>query len=272
MFNNQPSELPRFIEGCKRFQPVSIAVLNNPLLGALEQLFERTGTDPKDAFGSMKGALFGGEVLSPRQRALAAGWGIELFEMTSLGDICNSIDCRAHDGFHAWEDMVLVECLEPGGNTSMPDGEIGELVVTSLRSSFMPMIRFRTDDLVTLNRAPCACGRTHVRFKVLGRAGDSMVVGDRRVLPRDVQAIVETHGETRRGLFQIIRTGPQADVLRLRVGYDPDQLSDSTDSLAGRLRAELAEWLGAPVELEMVLDAELLKLGPPHKIPRVAKS
>jgi phenylacetate-CoA ligase len=120
-----------------------------------------------------------------------------------------------------------------------------------------------------MDHSPCACGRTHVRFKVLGRASDQILVDGRSILPREIMGLVELHHETRAGLFQIIRTDRQMNALRLRVGYDPSRLVGSDAQLAGRLRDDLAARIEVSIEIELVMEQELLKLGPPHKIPRV---
>jgi phenylacetate-CoA ligase len=91
------------------------------------------------------------------------------------------------------------------------------------------------------------------------------------VLPRDLTPIVEEIPEMQAALYQIIRFERQMDVLKLRMGYDPKSLKKGESELAGRVHEILTSRLAIAVEIELVCDAELLKLGPPHKIPRVAK-
>jgi phenylacetate-CoA ligase len=164
---------------------------------------------------------------------------------------------------------VLVEHLDPDGTDTVPGGHRGELVVTALDNRTMPLVRFRSDDLVEMTRERCGCGRTHGRLKTAGRKGDEVIVDGRSVLPMDVWEAVERFDETALGLFQIIRTASQMDSLRLRVGHDgstakPGELSD-------RLAEAVGEATGVVPEIELVPNDDLLRLGPPHKIPRVAK-
>jgi phenylacetate-CoA ligase len=133
------------------------------------------------------------------------------------------------------------------------------------------MVRYRTDDLVTVDRSPCDCGRTQLRFHIHGRKGDQIIVQGRSILPRDIREHVEDRHETAAGLFQIIKSQAQMDELAVRVGYSPAKLRGSTTDLAGSLAEELRRVLGVPVRVELTPDDELLKLGPPHKIPRVTK-
>jgi phenylacetate-CoA ligase len=103
----------------------------------------------------------------------------------------------------------------------------------------------------------------------IGRRGDEVVVRGRPVLPVDVWAAVESVDACAMGLFQVVRTRREEDTLRLRVGYAPAYASKQ-----GRVREEVrgavATALGFAPDVELVPNAALLKLGPPHKIPRVA--
>lgn len=265
---HDPAALPQMIEAIETYRPTVLYMLSTPMMIGLEKFFETTGKDPRAVFTSVKGAVFGGEPMSPRFQALARSWGLEIFDYTTFGDVTGAMECREHNGFHGWEDLAIAECLDAEGN-EVPDGELGELVVTALADPWAPLIRFRTGDLVRFDRSPCGCGRTHLRFWTLGRLGDQTIVQGKAILPRDIQAIVEQQPETKASLFQIIRPQAEMPVLRLRVGFDG--LSGPIDELAGRIAASVTTALGVPCEAEMVPAEELLKLGPPQKIPRVTK-
>jgi phenylacetate-CoA ligase len=266
-----PAELPRLVEASIRFRPTVMNNFASPFLHAMEQYIEKTGIDPTDVFSSYKGAIFGGEPLSDRMKAVVKSWGLELYETTSLGDVASTTDCRMHDGFHAYEDLAYIEAIDPITAAPVADGEIGELVVTTLVDRLCPLIRYRTGDLVVIDRSPCGCGRVHSRFKILGRATDQILVDGRSILPREIMGIVENHSETRHGLFQIIRRDREMPELSIRIGYDPERLAGSPDGLKARLHDDIAAQIGVKTVIELVEEAELLKLGPPHKIPRVTK-
>jgi len=271
VLDHTPAEIPRIVEASLRFRPTVFVMLSSPLMIALEEYFEKTRIDPRDVFESYKVVIFGGEALGPRQRALAEQWGIELYEMMALGDISIAIECEMHDGCHPNEDLALIECLDPKGTASMADGEVGELVVTMLGDPLLPLIRFRTDDLMVVNRERCGCGRTQMRYKMVGRKSDQTMIKGRLVLPMDLRSAVEEEVESRAGLFQIIRDQEPMDTLRLRVGHNPAALRSSPPEFARRLKEKLEARLKVEVRIELVPDAELLKLGPPHKIPRVTR-
>ncbi len=266
-----PQDMPRLVEASRRWRPTSWAMVSNPVLLWLENYFERTGEDPVDVFSSYKGAIFGGEPLGARLKKLTSSWGLELYETTSLGEVAGATMCRAHDGFHAYEDLAFIETVDPVTRAPVADGDIGELVVTTLNDRLTPLIRYATGDLVRIKRGLCSCGRQHARYDLLGRATDQIVVLGRSILPREIMELVELHSETRASLFQIVRTAREMDVLKLRVGYDMGRLEVSLESLSARLRDHLAAALEIPIRIELIDEQELLKLGPPHKIPRVTK-
>lgn len=273
LFQHHPAELGRLFEASARFQPKVLFMLSTPMVLALHAVSKKQGIDLKAIFAGYHGAVFGGEAMSRRARELTASWGLEIFEFASFGDVSGAMECRAHDGLHTWEDFALVEHFDASGGTDDPagDGNRGELVVTSLMDDVAPLIRYRTDDLVTWTARPCTCGRTHGRMHVVGRKGDEVVVSGRSVMPRDILPVLEDVPECVAGLFQLIRPGREVDVLRLRVGFEPELLKSSQGELAGRLRDRFVASFEVKVEVELQANAELLKLGPPQKIPRVAK-
>jgi phenylacetate-CoA ligase len=266
-----PSEMPHLVSLSRRYRPKAMFMLSTPLIMALDQYQKKTGDDLKEAFSSLQGVVFGGEPLSGSLRSLVEAWGLEIFELTSLGDITTALECRAHDGMHTWEDLALVEHLDPAGSEPAPDGQRGELVVTALADDVAPLIRYRTDDLVIFTKQPCSCGRTHGRLKPLGRKGDEMLIQGKSILPLDIFPLMQQFEATRAALFQLVRAQREADVLTLRVGYDETLLKGDVATLGDEVAQAVSAALGIPVETRMLPNAELLKNGPPNKIPRVVK-
>lgn len=267
-----PDEIARAVEGSLRFRPTIWSMCSTPVLLMLEQYFEtHPDVDPIDVFSSYKGAIFGGEPLSGRLQKLTESWGFPMFETTSLGEVAGTTECRMHNGFHAYEDIAFIETVDPVTREPIPDGEIGELVTTTLIDRLTPLVRYGTGDLVVIDRSPCGCGKNHARFKVLGRTTDQILVQGRSILPREIMGLIDGHSETRASLFQIIRTDREMYALRLRIGYDAARLVDSLEALQQRLHNVIAEAIGVPLHIELIDEQELLKLGPPHKIPRVTK-
>ena len=118
----------------------------------------------------LKVGIFGSEALSDETRQrIESRLGIECFNiygMTETGGIgTTGQDCRAHCGIHVWEDQYITEIVDPETGEPVPDGEYGEVVITSLTREAMPIIRYRTHDISRiLSREKCECGRTSLRI------------------------------------------------------------------------------------------------------------
>jgi phenylacetate-CoA ligase len=268
--DHQPADMPQLVRFSRELRPTAWYNLSGPLVLALEQHAARAEVDLAEAFSSYRGVTFAGEPIGPRARRLVEDeWGLELFMHTGVGDVGAATECREHDGCHFWEDTCYLESLDPDGAVPVGDGERGELVSTTLLDKIAPLVRYRSDDLVRITHELCACGRTHGRVWPLGRKGDEVVVEGRSVLPGDLWEAVERVPETSAGLFQVIRTQREVDRLRLRVGYAAEGARG--DDLRTRLTESVHEAVGVEPDVELVDNEVLLRQGPPHKIPRVAK-
>lgn len=151
---------------------------------------------------NLKVGIFGAELFTSQMRErIETGLGIDAFDiygMTETGGVGTlGMDCKDHSGIHVWEDQYLVEIIDPKTGKVLPDGEIGELVVTSLHRESVPIIRFRTGDLTrVLSRKPCACGRTHLKIEqIKGRKDDMIIVKGVNFFPKQVEtALLEIPG------------------------------------------------------------------------------
>lgn len=276
LFDYDLGEIERMLRLSLEYRPTAMYNFGGTMILATQDIAERAGIDPRDAFSSYKGIVWAGEPLGARARALATEWGMPLYEHSSVGDVTASFECAQHDGMHFWEDTVVAEGIDPeavdhrDATPITDDGARCELVATALVNRTAPLIRYRADDIVRIDRRPCACGRTHARIWTIGRKGDEVLVQGKSVLPVDVWSAVESIHSCRLGLFQIIRPQRDVDVLALRVGYQDcadDRLATLADEVAGAVYAHT----GVTPQVELVRNEELLRLGPPHKIPRVAK-
>ncbi len=139
--------------------------------------------------------MFGAETCSEEMRAqiearlpITATDNYGLTELTGPG-VAGECECRS--GMHISEDHFLAECLDPVTGEQVADGEIGELVITALTRECSPVLRYRTRDLTSLTREPCACGRTTVRMgKVVGRTDDMFIISGVNVFPSHVESVL----------------------------------------------------------------------------------
>jgi phenylacetate-CoA ligase len=255
------------LDAIRRYRPV-YAQLTALAMAELDHL-ARTN-DMRELFSSFKGAGFAGEPLGARMRQQLSDWGVEVYLWTSTGDVTGAFECRQHDGCHAWEDSVLLEAVDPAGSAPVADGELGELVATSLDNPVTPMVRFRSDDIIRMTTQPCACGRTHARFWPVGRKGDETIVAGRSFVPMDIWRALEQVPQTATALFQMVRPAREIDELKIRVGYDPE-LTASLAELRDRVSEVIMDAVGVPPVLELLPEPELLARGRGGKLPRVVK-
>lgn len=162
------------------------------------EILEEHGAELPD----LKVGIFGAETFSDKMREkIEKGLGIEAFDiygMTETGGVgTTGMDCRAHNGIHVWEDQYICEIVDPITGKSLPDGQHGEVVFTSLNRQSIPVIRFKTGDLTRIkSREKCSCGRTSLRLdRITGRRDDMLIVKGVNFFPKQVeQALMEIPG------------------------------------------------------------------------------
>ncbi|MBR4170308.1 MAG: phenylacetate--CoA ligase [Kiritimatiellae bacterium] len=150
----------------------------------------------------LKIGIFGAETFSDAMRQhLREVLDIDAFDiygMTETGGVgTTGMDCPAHDGIHVWEDQYITEIVNPDTGEPVPDGEMGEVIITSLTREGIPVIRYRTRDLSRIvSREKCACGRTSLRIdRIPGRCDDMLIVKGVNFFPRQIeQALLQIPG------------------------------------------------------------------------------
>lgn len=122
--------------------------------------------------------------------------GIELYDVYGLTEIYGpgiGISCPENDGMHVFNDYVYVEIINPETGEVLPDGEWGEIVLTTLQKEGAPLIRFRTHDLSRIVPGTCACGREDVRLDIIsGRSDDMMKIHGVNVFPSQIEEVLAT--------------------------------------------------------------------------------
>ncbi len=150
--------------------------------------------------GSLRVGLFGSEPWGEGVRVrIEEGLGLSATDNYGLSEVFGpgvSGECERKDGMHVAEDHFFIEVIDPATGDRLPDGEQGELVITTLTREAMPVIRFRTGDLSAITREPCGCGRTSARMsKVLGRTDDMLIIRGVNVYPSQIEkALLEVDG------------------------------------------------------------------------------
>ncbi|MGE4555332.1 MAG: phenylacetate--CoA ligase family protein [Desulfovibrionaceae bacterium] len=158
-----------------------------------------------------------------------------------------AFECAHQCGMHVWEDAYLVEILTPDNHEPAPDGEVGELVLTSLARQGMPLIRYRTRDLTRIIPGDCPCGRTHRRIdRIKGRADDMLIIKGVNIYPMQIeQALLSMPEVAQNYVIELFREG-YMDQLRVKVEIkneffveDMRALTALQKRIASRLRDEI---------------------------------
>jgi phenylacetate-CoA ligase len=160
----------------------------------IAEVAESMGVDLRKSklrLGMLGAEPWSGAMREDLQRRL----GIRAIDTYGLSEIMGpgvASECHvAQNGLHGWEDHFLFEIVDPETLQPLPPGEAGELVITTLTKEALPMIRYRTRDITSLNAEPCDCGRTHVRImRVTGRDDDMLIIRGVNVYPSQVEAVL----------------------------------------------------------------------------------
>lgn len=159
----------------------------------LGEVIQTQGVPPENL--KLRLGLFGAEACSEQMRAqIEARLPITATDNYGLTEVLGpgvSGECECRDGMHIAEDHFVVECLDPATGVPVADGEVGELVFSSVTRACSPVLRYRTRDLTTLTHAPCACGRTLVRMgKVVGRTDDMFIISGVNIFPSAIEKVL----------------------------------------------------------------------------------
>jgi len=131
-----------------------------------------------------------GEMLTSKvRRRLTTIFGGEVFDAYGLTEAPVGVECSRHNGYHYWEDAIILEVIDPDTGEPLPEGEVGEIVVTNLLRTAMPIIRYRTKDLGYITHEKCSCGYNIPRVWVEGRIEQTIHLPDGVKLP--VSMIIE---------------------------------------------------------------------------------
>jgi phenylacetate-CoA ligase len=160
---------------------------------AIAEVAEAQGIDLRKS--ALAVGLFGAEPWSAAMRhEIESRLGLSAIDIYGLSEIMGpgvACECERQGGLHGWEDHFLFEVIDPDTGVPVPEGQAGELVITTLAKEALPMIRYRTRDITRITTAPCECGRTHLRIlRVTGRNDDMLIVRGVNVYPSQLEAVL----------------------------------------------------------------------------------
>ena len=160
----------------------------------LADVFDDMGIDPKKDT-HLHTFLIGAEPHTEEtRRKIEERFGVKAynsFGMTEMSGPGVAFECKEQNGMHLWEDSYIAEIIDPETLESVPDGEVGELVLTTLDREGMPLLRYRTRDLTRILTGDCPCGRTHRRLdRMKGRSDDMFIVKGVNIFPMQIEKIL----------------------------------------------------------------------------------
>jgi phenylacetate-CoA ligase len=203
----------------------------------------------------LRAGVFGAEPWTDSMRRhIEAATNIKAYDIYGLSEIIGpgvAIECQCHEGLHIFEDHFYPEIIDPETGKVLPDGQEGELVLTTMSKWAMPMIRYRTRDITALVSGTCACGRTLRRMRRIGRRSDDMmIIRGVNVYPSQIEAVLlEVEGTLPH--YQIILTRDHGlDQVEVQVEVTAQVFSDRVGALEA-LQEKLCDTIERVVGIRM---------------------
>ena len=217
----------------------------------LYEVMQQEGIDPRRDT-KLKVLAIGAEPHSEEQRKrIEEMMGVKAYNSFGMSEMCGpgvGFECPQQNGLHFWEDYYIVEIVDPETLEPVPDGQIGELVLTTLCREAMPLLRYRTRDLTRVLGRSCPCGRSHIRLdRMRGRSDDMIVLRGVNIFPIQVEKILMQFPELGNNYLITLVTEDSNDQMIIEV-----ELAEPTDNYA------LIEKLAKEI-LRRVSDEILLK-------------
>lgn len=162
--------------------------------GRLYEVMEEMGMDPRRDT-RLKTLVIGAEPHSEEQRRRIENMlGVKAYNSFGMSEMCGpgvAFECLQQNGLHIWEDYYIVEIVDPVTLEPVPEGETGELVLTTINREAMPLLRYRTRDLTRFLPGECPCGRHHRRLdRMKGRSDDMMILKGVNIFPIQIETVL----------------------------------------------------------------------------------
>jgi phenylacetate-CoA ligase len=217
------------------------------------------GIDFRDL--KLRVGIFGAEPWSEdMRRDIESKLNLHALDIYGLSEIMGpgvAIECiEAKQGLHIWEDHFLPEIINPDTGEVLPDGEVGELVISTITKEGIPLLRYRTRDITSLTRDTCICGRTHARLaRMSGRSDDMLIIRGVNVFPSQIESILMRIEGVEPHYLLVVDRHDNLDTLEVQVEVDEELFSDEIkvlQALAHRIEKEIKDFLGVTSRVRLV--------------------
>ena len=188
---------------------------------------------------------------------------LDIYGLSEMGGPGVAFECLCKAGMHVNEDHYLVEVIDPETLRPLPEGEVGELVFTTLSRQAQPLIRYRTRDLCTITSEPCACGRTSARMsKPIGRSDDMLIIRGVNVFPSQIEEVLMSIPEIEPHYQIVVDRKGYLDIIEVWVEVGEDIFAETMGDLERFQR-------GVQAQIYNVLNIQVaVKLKEPKAIQR----
>jgi phenylacetate-CoA ligase len=205
--------------------------------------------------------IFGAEPWSEAMRGeIEEKLGLSAVDIYGLSEVMGpgvAIEChQAKKGLHIWEDHFIPEIINPQTGERLPEGERGELVITTITKQGIPLIRYRTRDITSLTYEPCCCGRTHARItRMSGRSDDMLIIRGVNIFPSQIESVLFGIEGVEPHYLLIVNREGNLDKLEIQVEVDERLFSDEIKELqrlSKRIEKEIKDMLGVTCSAKLV--------------------
>ena len=213
------------------------------------EVMEEMGVDPRRDT-KLKTLIIGAEPHSEEQRRrIEEMLGVKAYNSFGMSEMCGpgvAFECTEQNGLHIWEDYYIVEIVDPDTLEPVPEGEVGELVLTTINREAMPLLRYRTRDLTRILPGECPCGRHHARLdRMKGRSDDMIILKGVNIFPIQIETILLQFKELSTDYLITLETVDTNDEMTIEVELnelftdDYARLQSLTREISRQLRDEI---------------------------------
>jgi phenylacetate-CoA ligase len=224
----------------------------------LAEAMEESGFPRSDY--KLRVGIFGAEPWTENmRREIEAKWNIKAIDIFGLSEVIGpgvSYECECQKGLHINEDHFIPEVIDPVTLEVLPEGSEGELVFTTITKEGLPLLRYRTRDLTTLDFQKCDCGRTLVRMKkCTGRSDDMLIIRGVNLFPSQIETVLLEMEETQPHYLLYVDRVNNLDTLELHVEVDQKFFTDSIgqlQNLTHKIQHKLENTIGLSIHVKLV--------------------
>lgn len=190
----------------------------------LHEVMQEMGIDPRRDT-KLRTLVIGAEPHSEEQRRrIEEMMGVKAYNSFGMSEMCGpgvAFECQQQNGLHIWEDYYIVEIIDPNTLEPVPEGEVGELVLTTINREAMPLLRYRTRDLTRILPGKCPCGRHHIRLdRMKGRSDDMIILKGVNIFPIQIETVLMQFKELTSNYLITLETRDTNDEMIVEVELD----------------------------------------------------